>query len=436
MNGLASRGMSAHFRNSLTRPRIELRYRSTTSVVSTSTAYTFFAPFTSMTFPPERLWPNRLDREWTGFKDATRTLSPWEAQWYASPAAATVFPTPPFPPVKMYRIFGRCSRSSGRVVTRHHLERRSEEQVLGHPLDHVESARFPRVHREHRNDLPRELRFDFIEIFPLHPRAVPEELDRFAAFRLGELRRVHLVHDQPRHLKAEGVEHLERALRVQDRHALRDQDHEEGCAPLVDHEVREPRELRLNVLKLLEDLVLRDLRPLQGRRDRLVLLGLLARLRDFPDPLAQDLRHRDHANAVAERRHVEHVEVVAARGHEVGHRVVRGRLVHRGLGGRRVNVFLDLRRELREPVHRADLLFDLVLVVGHTSVRINLDDVQIRDNGDEALSEDVPVEDVAEARLRVRRETEDVPLPLRGHVVAQARAARRLPEASLSGEDH
>src|SRR2546422_2540648 len=361
MNGLASRGMSANFRNPLTRPRIELRYRSTTSVVSTSTACTFFAPLTSMTLPPDRLWPNRLDSEWTGFKEATKTLSPWEAQWYASPAAATVFPTPPFPPVKMYRIFGRCSRSSWRVVTRHHLERGSEEQVLGHPLDHVESARFPRVHREHRDDLPRELRFDLIEIFPLHPGAVPEELDRFAAFRLGELRRVHLVHDQPRHLKAEGVEHLERALRVQDRHALRDQDHEEGCAPLVDHEVREPRDLRLNVLKLLEDLVLRDLRPLQGRRDRLVLLGLLARLRDLPDPLAEDLRHSDHADSVAERRHVEHVEVVAARRHEIGHRIVRGGLVHRGLGGRRGDVFLDFRGEVREAVNREELLLQFAL---------------------------------------------------------------------------
>src|SRR5437899_10337476 len=106
-----------------------------------------------MTFPPERLWPNRLDREWTGFKDATRTFSPWEAQWYASPAAATVFPTPPFPPVKMYRIFGRCSRSWGRVVTRHHLERGSEGQVLAHSLAHVESARFLPAPREHRHDL-------------------------------------------------------------------------------------------------------------------------------------------------------------------------------------------------------------------------------------------------------------------------------------------
>src|SRR3989475_7074452 len=188
-----------------------------------------------MTFPPERLWPNRLDREWTGFKDATRTLSPWEAQWYASPAAATVFPTPPFPPVKMYRIFGRCSRSSGRVVTRHHLERGSEGQVLGHPLDHVESARFPRVHREHRNDLPRELRFDFIEIFPLHPRAVPEELDRFAAFRLVELRRAHLVHYQPPHRNAGCVEYLERVLHVPDRHFLRDHYHHEVLDPQLDH---------------------------------------------------------------------------------------------------------------------------------------------------------------------------------------------------------
>ena len=55
MNGFASSGMSAHLRNSFTRPRIEFRYRSTTSVVSTSTAWTPFAPCTWTTFPPERL---------------------------------------------------------------------------------------------------------------------------------------------------------------------------------------------------------------------------------------------------------------------------------------------------------------------------------------------------------------------------------------------
>jgi hypothetical protein len=38
MKGFASNGMSAHFRNSFTRPRIEFRYLSTTSDVSTSTA--------------------------------------------------------------------------------------------------------------------------------------------------------------------------------------------------------------------------------------------------------------------------------------------------------------------------------------------------------------------------------------------------------------
>src|SRR3989475_2279880 len=156
-----------------------------------------------MTFPPERLWPNRLDREWTGFKDATRTFSPWEAQWYASPAAATVFPTPPFPPVKTYRIRGRWAMSSGIVVMAPISERGPEEEVLRHLLDHVETPRFPGVHREHREDLGAELRSDLIQVPPLHPRAVPEKLDRLAADRVREFLGVHLVHDEPRHLKAE-----------------------------------------------------------------------------------------------------------------------------------------------------------------------------------------------------------------------------------------
>src|SRR3989442_14299464 len=120
-----------------------------------------------MTFPPERLWPNRLDREWTGFKDATRTFSPWEAQWYASPAAATVFPTPPFPPVKMYRNFGRSWMSSGSVAI-DTSERRAEQQVLRDLFDHVEAARLARVHGGHRDDLAGDLRTDLVEVLALH----------------------------------------------------------------------------------------------------------------------------------------------------------------------------------------------------------------------------------------------------------------------------
>src|SRR3989441_10158263 len=436
MNGRASRGMSAHLRNSLTRPRIEFRYRSTTSAVSTSTACTWFVPFTSMTFPPSRLWPNKLDREWTGFRDASRTRSPWDAKWYASPAAATVLPTPPFPPVKMYRIFGRCSRSSGRLVTSATSKRGSEEEVVGHRLDHVESARLARVHREHGPHLPGEFRADLIEVLPLHPRAVPEELHRLAALRLGEFGRLHLIHDEARHLEAERIEHLEGSFGIQDCHALRDEDHEERRAALVHHQIREPRDLPLDVLKFLQDFVLRDLRALQGRRDRFVFLGLLPGLRDLPDPLAQDLRHRNHADPVAERGHVEHVKIVPARRDEVCHGVVRGRLVHRRFRGRGVDVLFDFRWELRQAIHREDLLLHLDLIVRDAPVCVDLHDVQIRNQRDEPPSEDVPIEDVAEARLRVRREAEDLPVPLRSHVVAEPRAARRLAEPALPREDH
>src|SRR5207245_11122374 len=50
-------------------------------------------------------------------------------------------------------------------------------------------------------------------------------------------------------------------------------------------------------------------------------------------------------------------------------------------------------------------------------------------------SEAVAVKNVAEARMRVRRETEHVALSFRGHVVAQARAARRLAETPFARED-
>ncbi len=115
---------------------------------------------------------------------------------------------------------------------------------------------------------------------------------------------------------------------------------------------------------------------------------------------------------MAEGRHVEHVQVVPARGHEVGHRVVRRGLVHRGLGRRRIDVFLDFGGELREPVHGEDLLLDFLLVIGDAAVRIDLDDVEVGDDGDEAFAEDVPIKDIAEARLGIGRKTEDVPLPL------------------------
>ena len=254
--------------------------------------------------------------------------------------------------------------------------------------------------------------------------------------RVHEFGRVDLVHDEAGHLETEGVEHGERARRVQDGHALRDQDHEERRAVLVHHEVREARDLGLDVVQLPEDLVLGDLPALQGRGDRLVLLGLLPGLRDLAHPLAQDRRHRDHPDAVAERRHVEHVEVVVARRHEVRHGVVRRGLVHRGLRRGGVDVLLDLPGELREAVHGQDLLLHLVLVVRDALVRVDLHDVQVGLDLDRALPEDVPVEDVAQAGLGIRGEAED-PLPaLGGHVVGEARGTRRLPEAPLAREDH
>src|SRR5713226_8761831 len=161
-----------------------------------------------------------------------------------------------------------------------------------------------------------------------------------------------------------------------------------------------------------------DLRPFQGRGDRFVLLSLLASFRDLPDPLAEDARHRDHPDAVAERGHIEHVQVVATRRHEVGHCVVRGRLVHGRFGGRRVDVLLDFGRNIREAIHGPNLLLHLLLILGHAPVRVDLHDVQVWDHGDEAFSEDVPVEDVAQARLRIGREAEDLPIPFRSHVMA------------------
>ncbi len=81
--------------------------------------------------------------------------------------------------------------------------------------------------RVRKEGLARELRLDLIEILPLHARAVAEEFDRLAAFRLCQFRGIDLVHDEPGHLQAESIEHLEGAFRIEDRHALRNQDHEE-----------------------------------------------------------------------------------------------------------------------------------------------------------------------------------------------------------------
>src|SRR5207302_850892 len=121
----------------------------------------------------------------------------------------------------MYRIFGRCARSCGMVGMAITSQCRAEQEVLGDLLNHVHPARLTRIHREHSDDLARELRSDLLE--------------------------------------------------------------------------------------LSEDLVLGDLRALQGRSDSLVLLGLLPGLRNLADPLAQDSGHRDHPDAMAERGHVEYV---------------------------------------------------------------------------------------------------------------------------------
>src|SRR2546426_521709 len=87
---------------------------------------------------------------------------------------------------------------------------------------------------------------------------------------------------------------------------------------------------------------------------------------------------------------------------------------------------------------RASVIFPthLLKIPAIATIRVDLHDIQVRNDADQPFPEDVPVEDVAQARLRIRREAEDLPIPLRGHVMAQPRAARRLAEAPLPREDH
>jgi hypothetical protein len=113
---------------------------------------------------------------------------------------------------------------------------------------------------------------------------------------------------------------------------------------------------RLSV-RMLEDMLIRCRIYWSSIQDA-VLLGLLAadagdhlfilphflpQLRDLGDPLIVDLGHAEVIQSMPQGDQVVNVVVVAALHHNVHHGVEDGALLHRRLGGGRLDVVLDLR---------------------------------------------------------------------------------------------
>src|SRR5581483_2883316 len=165
----------------------------------------------------------------------------------------------------------------------------------------------------------------------------------------------------------------------------------------------------------------------------LVLAHLLAQPGDLIDPFVVHLGHREVVERVAEWHEVVDVIVVVALEDDVDHRIEDGTLLHRWLGRRRLDVLLDLLRNLLEAVHIQDLLPDLVLVGLDAAVGIDLLSPEVFGYLDRPLAEKILLEDVGEARLRIDREDEHL-VPLAGQPVAGGGGEGGLPQASLAAE--
>ncbi len=111
------------------------------------------------------------------------------------------------------------------------------------------------------------------------------------------------------------------------------------------------------------------------------------------------------------------IVVVVALEDDIHHRVEDGALLHGRLSRRRLNILLDLLRNLLEAVHVQDLLPDLVLVGLDAAVGVDLLGPEVLGHLDRPLAEKVLLKDIREACLGIDREDEHL-VPLAGQPVA------------------
>ena len=137
------------------------------------------------------------------------------------------------------------------------------------------------------------------------------------------------------------------------------------------------------------------------RRDLVVLAHVPPELGDLVDPLVVDFGHRQIVERVAERHEVVDVVVVVPLHDDVDHGVENRALFHRGLGRGGGDIVVNLFGDLVEAVHVENLLPDLRLVVPDPLVGVHLLGPEVLHDRHGPLAEDVPLEDVGEARLRV-----------------------------------
>ncbi len=136
---------------------------------------------------------------------------------------------------------------------------------------------------------------------------------------------------------------------------------------------------------------------------------------------------------MAERDEVIDVKVVVLFDDDVDHRVEDGALLHRRFGARRLDVVLDLLGDRVEAVHVEDLLADLVLVGLDVRVSIDLLGPEVFHDLDRPFAEDILLEDVREAGLRINREDQDA-LALASEPVGGCRREGGLAETALAAE--
>src|SRR5262249_46186628 len=155
--------------------------------------------------------------------------------------------------------------------------------------------------------------------------------------------------------------------------------------------------------------------------------------RDLVDPFVVDLRHREVVEGVPERNEVVDIVVVVTLDNDVHYSVEDCALLHGGLRGGRGDVVVDLLRHPLEAVHVEDLLADLLLVVFDAPVGVDFLRPEVVHDRHGALAEDVLLEDVRQARLRIDREQQDA-LALAREPKRGRGGQGRLPEPALAPE--
>jgi hypothetical protein len=302
----------------------------------------------------------------------------------------------------------------------------------GQLLDHLQAGDVTLQLGDAGQHLIAEAPVDLPEVAFLHLDAVLQIRRHAVAHR--QVLREHAVHDVAADGHVEAGEHLGGLAGVDEDHLLGDQHEEERGLLPVGEDAGGRVDPLPDVLQLAQDQVLLELLVAPDpRRHLLVLPHLLAEVGDLADPLVVHLGHRQVVEGVAEGDQVVDVVVVVALDDDVDDRVEDRALLHRRLGAGGLDVVLDLVGHLVQRVHVEDLLADLVLVVLDAAVGVDLLRPQVVDDLDRPLAEDVPLEDVGEARLGVHGEHQHlVPPPCQPP--GGGRREGGLPEPALAAE--